>query len=286
MKHLTAFTLILSTLFLGCSKSSTTPNTPPNTPTTATFTLGSTGGDCTGAVLAGTYNAGTALTSANTATINVNVTVVGSYSISTNTVNGISFSDTGSFVSTGSQTVILAGKGTPTAATTNNFTVTAGSNSCEFSVPVTATIPPAGDYITCDINGVATTFNIDASASNYATESNTPPYHASGLAAGGNSLYATNPQLAFGVSNTNNTGLIAAGTYTNTGFSMGFDYTDASSNSWAIGSSSSPTFTIIVTYIDAYNVQGTFSGTLKNNLGTGSTSMAITNGEFNLPVYN
>jgi hypothetical protein len=102
--------------------------------TTAVYTLSGAPGSCTGAVANGTYTAGTPLTVANTVTINVNVTTAGSYSISTTTVNGISFAATGTFAGTGAQTVNLVGTGTPTAAGPFNYPATGGGNTCTFSV--------------------------------------------------------------------------------------------------------------------------------------------------------
>ena len=94
---------------------------------------------CTGATPAGTYVAGTALTAANTITLNVNVTNTGSWSVTTApAVNGIIFSGTGTFTTTGTQTIILTGSGTPAAAGTNTHTVTGGTGACTFQSTVTA----------------------------------------------------------------------------------------------------------------------------------------------------
>jgi hypothetical protein len=90
--------------------------------------------NCTGAVANGTYNAGTALTAANTVTLNVVVATPGSYSITTGTQNGISFSATGTFVAPGAQTVTLVGTGTPTAAGASNYSAAGGTAACTFSV--------------------------------------------------------------------------------------------------------------------------------------------------------
>jgi len=84
--------------------------------TNATYALSGTPGNCTAATLNGTYTAGTALTAANTAVINVNVTSPGIYTITTTTVNGISFSASGTFNLTGPQLVTLNGSGTPAGA--------------------------------------------------------------------------------------------------------------------------------------------------------------------------
>ena len=100
---------------------------------------------CTGAITAGTYAAGTALTSANTVTLNVNVTTPGSWSVTTApAVNGITFAGNGNFAAAGANTIILTGSGTPTAAGTNNYTVTGATATCTFPITVTGGIPP--DY--------------------------------------------------------------------------------------------------------------------------------------------
>jgi hypothetical protein len=90
---------------------------------------------CTGAIVAGAYATGAALTVANTATINVNVTTPGSFSITT-TFQGMTFSKTGVFTATGPQTVVLVGSGTPTTAGANVVPITAGTSSCTFTVNV------------------------------------------------------------------------------------------------------------------------------------------------------
>jgi hypothetical protein len=102
----------------------------------AAFTLTGAPGNCTGATTNGTYTVGTALTAANTATIGVNVTALGTYTITTTTNNGISFSKSGSFTVLGAQNVILNGTGTPAAAGNFNFpaTGTGTGSTCTFSV--------------------------------------------------------------------------------------------------------------------------------------------------------
>ena len=101
---------------------------------------------CTGATPVGTYVAGTPLTAANTITLNVNVTNIGSWSVTTApAVNGITFTGTGTFTATGGgQTIVLTGSGTPTAAGTFTFTVTGGTGTCTFQCTVTAVVIP--DY--------------------------------------------------------------------------------------------------------------------------------------------
>jgi hypothetical protein len=276
MKHLTALALIVSVFFLGCSKSSTT--TPG--PTSAAFTLGS-GGSCTGAVLSGTYKADTALTSANTVSITVTVTTVGPYSISTDTVNGISFSKKDTFTLVGPQNVVLTGTGTPVAADTANFTITSGSNSCTFSVTTLPAGPPPGNFITCDLNGVYTNFSSNITATNSATENGgtgTAGLFIAGYDTAITSATAIN--LAVGT----NSSIVGLGTYTvlsnPTAF---FAYLDASSNIWAVNINSP--FQIVVTTVNATNVQGTFFGVIKDQQGAGTNSIGITNGVFNVPLH-
>ena len=107
---------------------------PPPTGGSAAFTF-----NCTGATPTGTYVGGTALTATNSITLNVNVSTVGTWSVTTApAVNGITFIGTGTFAATGAQTITLLGSGTPTAAGTNTFNVTGGTSACSFQVITTA----------------------------------------------------------------------------------------------------------------------------------------------------
>jgi hypothetical protein len=100
---------------------------------TSAFTV-----NCATAVVNGTYQAGTALTAANTVVLNVNVTAIGTWSVSTApAVNGITFSGTGTFTTTSAQTITLTGSGTPTNTGTFNFPITVGGATCNFSVTCT-----------------------------------------------------------------------------------------------------------------------------------------------------
>jgi hypothetical protein len=100
---------------------------------------------CTGATPSGTYVAGTALTASNSITLNVNVTTIGSWSVTTApAVNGMTFSGTGTFTTTGAQTIMLTATGTPTAAGTFTFTVTGATATCTFQCIVTSVLIP--DY--------------------------------------------------------------------------------------------------------------------------------------------
>lgn len=94
---------------------------------------------CTGATPSGTYVAGTALTASNTITLNVNVTTIGTWNVTTApAVNNMTFTGTGTFTATGAQAIILTGSGTPTAAGTFTFTVTGATATCTFQCTVTS----------------------------------------------------------------------------------------------------------------------------------------------------
>jgi hypothetical protein len=86
--------------------------------------------------VAGTYTQGIALGASNTVSINVNVTTIGTYSISTTAVNGMIFSSApgASFAATGAQSVTLTGSGNPSAG--GMFNIQVPSAACTFLVYV------------------------------------------------------------------------------------------------------------------------------------------------------
>jgi hypothetical protein len=101
-------------------------------PPTAAFTV-----DCTNPVLTGVYNLNQPLNSTNSVTLSVNVTTAGSYFITTNTVNGISFQDSGFFNTTGVQNLVLYGYGIPQQSGAFAYNVQYnGINGCFFPVSI------------------------------------------------------------------------------------------------------------------------------------------------------
>lgn len=101
-------------------------------------------GDCLPKTVNGVYVEGTALKAdSNYIDVQVNVTKAGSYTVYTDTVNGVYFRATGTFTSTGINTVRLKGNGTPVNDGISNFTVTYTTSSC--LVPVT--IQPVGGAV-------------------------------------------------------------------------------------------------------------------------------------------
>lgn len=116
------------------------------TPGPAAFTLAGTPNACTNFNLAGNYYKDSTLDQRHSVLVNVNVTAIGTYTISTQPVNGYSFSATGTFAAPGANQIRLYAAGKPLAVGTDNFTLTAGNTSCIFQVNVTTptTNPPAG----------------------------------------------------------------------------------------------------------------------------------------------
>jgi len=106
-------------------------------PTASIYEIG-TGSSCTNTIINGTYEEGYALTVYEYVTIEVNVTSVGAYTISTDTINGYYFSTSGTFISNGIHNIDLAGSGIPVTAQTDNLTATAsnGGGTCTFDITV------------------------------------------------------------------------------------------------------------------------------------------------------
>ncbi|AYN00571.1 hypothetical protein [Chryseobacterium sp. 3008163] len=99
---------------------------------------------CGSAIVNGVYKVGTALAASNTITLPVNVSSLGSYTVTTNTVDGISFSGSGTFTATGNQNITLSGTGTPSSTSIKTMTITSNSQggvSTTCSVNVIVVIP-------------------------------------------------------------------------------------------------------------------------------------------------
>ena len=127
----------LFTLSLGSTSTCGTAVTvinPVVTVPAAVFTLGGSPGTCTGAVLTGTYTAGTATGAGNSVTLNISTTVTGPFNIITPTVNGVYFSGSGTISITGAGTIVLTASGTGLLAGPSTYAVTFGGSTCSFVV--------------------------------------------------------------------------------------------------------------------------------------------------------
>ena len=143
MKSAAAIIFFCFSLFLISCQKELSFESSKGANTATAFTLGGAGSNCTGATLSGVYMNAQVMTSANTVQLQVQVTVKGAYSISTNTVNGVSFSGTGNFADTGAHTIIMVASGTPAGEGTKTFLVSAGGSTCSFDVSFAPKAPPA-----------------------------------------------------------------------------------------------------------------------------------------------
>ncbi|WP_419869810.1 hypothetical protein [Chryseobacterium sp. CT-SW4] len=134
---------------MGCDA---TPVTPVQS-TFATYTV-----DCSKfpAADTNTYTVGSSVAS-NSVVVPVNVTQVGSYFITITSDNGITYSTSGTFTSTGVQNVTVAnGSGAP-SSTTINFSVAAnGTKVCSYVKPAVATggtgTTGSATYTSCNVS--------------------------------------------------------------------------------------------------------------------------------------
>lgn len=118
----------------------------------ASGTLGGGGGNCTPFTFAGTFQQGLPLNETNTVQIEVTVTTPGAYNIISNTVNGVSFSKAGNFANAGVQAVTLTGKGTPVNAGPQNFAITFGAGTCNFTLSFLPGVAASNDYFPLSLN--------------------------------------------------------------------------------------------------------------------------------------
>lgn len=130
------FMLLAAAVFFlaSCKKDSPAPAPVNPQPAQATFSLVSSGGNCSNTSFTGTYAAGVSMDASNKLRVQVNVTVAGTYSVSTTFSYGMTFSGSGTFTSTGIQDITLQASGTPTHAGTITIPLTAGSSMCSMKV--------------------------------------------------------------------------------------------------------------------------------------------------------
>lgn len=122
---------------------------PKGTSSPAVYTFVGTGSpsSCSGAVPYGSYAVGQDLTVTNTVDLTVNVTQIGTYSITTTQVNGMIFTTNGRFTTTGVQTINLTASGTPLAVGNYIISVNNGAGSgCNFAVSV---VTPSNYKLVC-----------------------------------------------------------------------------------------------------------------------------------------
>ena len=250
----------------------------------AVFALQTSGTNCMDASVNGDYTKAVALTSANKVNIKVNVTTIGTYSISTTAKNGMTFSASGAFSTTGVQTVALTGAGTPVTEGATSIPLTVGAVTCNFTVDVKATAtnpPPTGTYFwKFTSGGKITQGTIDGDG------------ELEVITSGGFSFTTI---AFFGISAAVDTSIVIAIADLNNVVNANETYVSTSTTSNSAGieidyggvsfyaDPQTPTASVTVK-VTSHNtstkvIAGTFSGTLKNQAGT--QTLTITNGEFN-----
>lgn len=172
----------------------------------------------------GTYEQTTPVSAGASKTITVTPNAAGAYSISTNTVAGVSFSAAGTFTAgqAGSpQNILLLASGTPTSSGLKTFIVTAGAQVCTFNINFTS---PA--VFNCN-NIISTLTQAILVSGNSYTGTVTLPY-----TAGNGNSYPSNSLISNGLTLSSSAGTYAAGggsvvytlsgTYTGTGGAVAF----------------------------------------------------------------
>ena len=243
----------------------------------ASFTYNGAPGNCTAPGINGTYAAGVALNAANTVVLSVNVSAIGSYSVSTNPANGVVFSGSGNFTTMGANTITLTSTNTPTAAGMFTYTPAGG---CSFDITYAGAPPPPTDFIKCSIDGgPITTFAVNPYGSN---SNSSAPYMIdldADLTSGGDnfaiSVTDENNPVVTGVDYGNRNLLAGPTKYCEITYSTGAGFP------WG-SSITNNSFVVRFLTITATTATGTFSGKVYDNLGTGSTFKTITAGTFSI----
>jgi hypothetical protein len=271
----------------GCTFSVTVATNNGGTSGTAAYSLNGGTSSCTGALVTGTFTAGTAASSGNTVVLNIVVDTVGTYSISTNAVNGITFTGTGTFTTTGAQTITLTASGTP--ASSGTFAFTPGANGCTFNVTVTSSGGGggSGNFLKCKIDGALTNFNKSLVGYYIIPPSSGIPYSVS--VQGKNSDVAGSlEELWVTVSNPTNP---TTGIYNNYTFSTGmtdrgcmvaFYPTGFPNIYWGSSAFDANTLTVNITSVSTSSAAGTFAGTIYETNGLGPSTKQVTEGEFKI----
>lgn len=104
----------------------------------ADYTMSGSPDSCLPSLVNGTYVNNLALDSSNNVIVKVDVKTIGDYIVRTLPINGISFVDSGTFVKTGEQNIMLIGNGTPLQPDNLKFTtsLSSGKPGCDFSVTI------------------------------------------------------------------------------------------------------------------------------------------------------
>ncbi len=129
----------------GVFKSIFNDNTIPQV--TSSGVLGDDNGNCLPITINGNYKQGVVMNPGNSVTVQVTVAVPGTYYIYSDMVNGINFTGSGNFTSTGTKSVTLQGSGIPALDGDQDFIVHYGNSQCAFKITFEQGAAPSGDYM-------------------------------------------------------------------------------------------------------------------------------------------
>ena len=238
----------------------------------------------------GTYQAGTP-TAGDSVKINVTSPSGGSYSITTTTSNGVSFTGNGVLSATSNlQSVTLFATGTPTSGGSFTYTLTSSStnSTCTFIQSYGGSAMVSTDSIVATIDGVLKTFKIRDSAR---LDNTTLPGYA-GIAIYGESNFTGDEKFGLAVAKSGTT--LGTGTYTVNQFPVAFvgaSYKNPVGNYIAKSDTNippaqqTPGFSITISSITSTRVIGTFTGRLLDNGGMGPGFKTVANGIFSVTIY-
>lgn len=214
----------------------------------------------------------------------VNVTRAGSYNITSTKENGIYFSDSGYFTTTGINTIKLKPVGAPTSVGgPYDYSISFDSTTCYFSVSVKdSTGTGLGGHDTTGTTGANswqfTSGDGTFSGTGTATMVSVSGFNVlgiSGATSTGDSLMGINISLPSAI-------IPSSGTYKTTGLNV-FSFSNTTGFIYeADASTSGVEVTITITSYDSTTkeLKGTYAGTAKGSSGT----VTITNGSFDVTV--
>ncbi|MEI9947294.1 MAG: hypothetical protein WDN26_24170 [Chitinophagaceae bacterium] len=230
---------------------------------------------CATAVVTGTYEEGVALSAGNTVNIDVNVTAIGGYSV-TGTINGMTFSNSGNFTTTGPHTITLQGTGTPVADGAFNVPVTGGTGSCNFPVTVDPGAAPS------DLNWKFTQGSLFQGPTTGATEASFGGSSAVSLS-GTNTAGDWTFLLVLNRPGAMQTGAFNSNSITN-GALFTIINTTTAQTVYSASFGDGTNFVVNITKYDTVNdiIEGNFSGTVKNTAGA---TVTITGGTFKAQLF-
>lgn len=131
-----------------------------NGPGPLSYILEGSADSCLDYVVNGKYIEGQSLSNENTVILRVSVFDTGLYQIQTSTLDGISFSSSGRFNSTGSQQIMLQGTGKPSQPGTYMFTPGNSLSVCSFSIQVTSPDEPASHSLPANEDGSCSSYAV------------------------------------------------------------------------------------------------------------------------------